>query len=87
LTLALLFATSVKAESNQLLETPVSASIIDLNLSSIPDDAEELEYLTPNGGLVPKDEAINDALDNWIKYAARTNMQRILQKEGKLKVY
>jgi hypothetical protein len=85
ITLALLFATSIKAETTQLLE-PKSGS--DHEFVPISDAIPEpVEILTPNGGMVDRDEAIKGALDNWIKFAARTNMQRILQKEARETVY
>ena len=46
-----------------------------------------VEIITPAAGIVPKNKVIKDAVDNWIKYAGRTNMQRILQKEAKETVY
>ena len=33
-----------------------------------------LEIITPAAGIVPKNKVIKDAVDNWIKYAGRTNM-------------
>ena len=39
---------------------------------------ETVEVLTPKAGIVLKSKIIKDSLENWIKMAARTNMQRIL---------
>jgi len=48
---------------------------------------ENVDILTPKAGVVPKEKVIKASLDNWVKFAARTNMQRILQKEARETVY
>lgn len=48
--------------------------------------SEHIEIMIPKGGIIPKDEALKNSLDDWIKYAARTNMQRVLQKEARIQV-
>ena len=87
LTLALLFATLTKAETTQLLETELISGSNDEFVPISAAISESIEILTPAAGTVPKDKTIKDALDNWIKYAARTNMQRELQKEARVTVY
>lgn len=68
------FATSIKAETTQLLEIEPKSGSNDEFVPISNAIPEPVEILTPAAGIVPRDKAIKDALDNWIKFAARTNM-------------
>ena len=87
LTLALLFATSIKADTTQFLDMELIAGSNDEFVPVSEVIPQPVEIITPAAGIVPKDKAINDSLDNWIKMAAKTSMQKILQKEAKETVF